>query len=71
MLGATTRTPTFGLVISSGPIKVPACAAHLPETFPVGRRPGYVVHLHFVNGNIHNLISGCVKYAGNVLGELD
>ena len=51
--------------------KVPACAVHLPETFPVGRQPGYVVHLHFENGNIHNLISECVKYAGNALGKLD
>ena len=51
--------------------KVPACAAHLPETFSVGRQPGYVVHLHFENGNIHNSISECVNYAGNALGKLD
>ena len=49
--------------------KVPACAAHLPETFPVGRLPGYVVHLHFESGNIHNLISDCVKHAGSALGR--
>jgi hypothetical protein len=51
--------------------KVPACAARLPETFPVGRRSGYVVQLHFENGNIHNLVSECTKYEGHALGELD
>jgi hypothetical protein len=51
--------------------KVPACAARLPETFPVGRRSGYVVQLHVENGNIHNLVSKCTRYEGHALGELD
>jgi len=42
--------------------KVPACAARLPERFPVARRSGYVVQLHVENGNIHNLVSECTKY---------
>lgn len=51
--------------------KVPACAAHLPETFSVDRGSFYRVRLHVQPGNVIQVINECDQREGYALGELE
>jgi hypothetical protein len=51
--------------------KLPICASHVPETFPLQAGRSYVVRFHIQADNTIRMEGACPDYTGRVLGELD
>lgn len=51
--------------------KLPICAAHVPETFPLQSGRDYAVRFHIQADNTIRMEGTCPDYKGHVLGELD
>jgi hypothetical protein len=51
--------------------KLPTCAVHVPESFPLEADRSYIVRFHVQENNMIRMEGTCANYNGHTLGELD